>query len=104
MKIEISKEELREIVRLCTIGIITEHAMIDEENKRKNDEELRKDEANLLIKLAEKADNSIEMDFIEESMSALLKNDPNTMKILIDSRKRTYTSKYWNYLDGIIPS
>lgn len=104
MKIEISKEEFREIIRLNLIGIMYEKSVIDEDKHRKNDDEIFKDQLNLLIKLLDKADDNIEMNFIDESMDALKELNPKTIEILIESRKRTYTSKYWNFLDGIIPS
>ncbi len=104
MKIEITKEEFREILRLLMIGKLYETAKINSENKKmKNEYDKEKDYLNLLIRLVDKAEeNNVKLDFLDKVDEITNIDVEKEINILIDHRKRTYTSRYWNILDNLL--
>lgn len=105
MKITLTQEELREITRLFLLGILVEDIMLDDENIRGNEEEKAKDYRCLLFKLIEEGKKEgVKISIIDEVAKDLEKSTEQGLKSLIENRKRTYTSKYWNYIDNEKPS
>ncbi len=93
MKISLNQLELREIIRLLMIGIIIEDVSIEENNIRENEEEKEKDYRCLLLKLEMEAKkNGVKLDFFDNL--TIENTTEQTIKELIEKRKRTYTSKY----------
>lgn len=94
MNITITKDELKEIIRLFIIGTTYENKIINEKSLfRENENERIIDNINLLVKLKKIAyENKIE-NFEELNLD----NNENFIEELINKRKRTYTSKYWNF-------
>lgn len=99
MKVEITKEELREIIRIFFIGILAEDSFLEEKDRKENEEERVKDNNNLLLKLKFEAEkNKVKIDFFDKAIDNLEEDTIKAMKLLIENRKRTYTSKYWDFI------
>lgn len=101
MNITITKEEMKEIIRLYIIGMQCEEIIKEKTEEKENEEEIIKDQRNLLMKLEKIAiENSIDLKIIPEAFEEVKNNEEiSFIEALIKRRKRTYTSNYWNFTD-----